>query len=376
MIELKSLKQAFIKEIEGLNSQYMLQKKIYSILMALSLENKPLTQDDLIELTNYKRSEVSQTLKQINALGYAFPRKFQNDRKKYYETSHHFDDIFIAPIERTLEVMSSSDKFILDFIKKMQTFKVNHPEVEHFIACLNILQEIMILQFEIVEEVTLAINRQKGQEIKPRNKESLLSKVNVNFQKLEKNNTEPIKLEILAEKLDPKIRNKFDEIKKEFTYTLINYIFGIGTYEAIGAIVDILFFEYYPVNQDRLIYLTGFARSTISTIITRLENLGFIKMFKIKGDRKKYYRPTFSLHTLPTMKFKRSYAYLEILKNILTNYRKKINKTTRKNEAVINFMKFIDSGLNFLTSVENIYIQIGKKFKIKSKSLKPFNLPY
>ena len=342
--------------------------------MALSLENRPLTQDDLIELTNYKRSEVSQTLKQINAMGMAFPRKFQNDRKRYYETAYHFDDIFIAPIKRTLEVMSSSDTFILDFIKKMENFKVDHPEVEHFISFLKILREISDLQFEIAEEFTIAIESPKSQEIKNQIDKSSL--FNMNSQRTEENKTKQIEQPKLAEKLVPKIRNKLDEIKKDFAYTLINYIFGFGTYEAFAAIVDILFFEYYPVNQDRLIYLTGFARSTISTIITSLENMNIIEMFKIKGDRKNYYKPTFLFHKLPKLKYERSYAYLDILKKILNNYRIKLNKMAKKKESALNFIKFLDDGTKFLSSVEDIYLEIVNKFVKNSESLKPFVLPY
>ena len=55
-----------------------------AIFLALGLSREPMTQEEIMEVTRYGRSTVSETLTRLTGLGVVTVEKKPGDRKKYY----------------------------------------------------------------------------------------------------------------------------------------------------------------------------------------------------------------------------------------------------------------------------------------------------
>ena len=83
---LQEIKRAFLKEIMGTESSTGASKELAVIFLAFSLENEPVTQDELMKITQYSRTTVSDVLSQLALQNFLNVTKKPNSRKKYYET--------------------------------------------------------------------------------------------------------------------------------------------------------------------------------------------------------------------------------------------------------------------------------------------------
>ena len=83
---LNDVKKDFLKQIMGTESSTGAKKELAVIFFAFSLENEPVTQDDLMRITQYSRTTVSDVLTQLNLQNFVNIIKKPNSRKKYYES--------------------------------------------------------------------------------------------------------------------------------------------------------------------------------------------------------------------------------------------------------------------------------------------------
>lgn len=369
-----NLKRDLIYRIEEINAQYLVPQKYFTIVVALMIENRPITQDEIISLTGYGRSQVSQVLNQIIPMGLVEFIKIRGNRKKHFQTQCDFIDIYFKPIKGALNIMNSANEIVQPIVEKLNKFKSNHPEIIHFRSFLVTFSKIIEVQVRMMEELESEILKWKTQ--KPMN-------FNINFdislKKLLTPESNPPMVISALPKIKPlrdDLKENVDKIKQEFIQILETYSHRLGADKEYASIMDILFFEFNPVNQDRLIKLTGYARSTISTILNGLKGGHFVQKVKIKGDRKKYYIPSFPLNKLISVKFAKSHIYMESCKSAFSKTRTRLTGLDSKRGNSEDFMNFLETGIDFFELIRKNLLMFLYKFINETNSIEPLRIPF
>ncbi|NHI91334.1 MAG: hypothetical protein EAX96_02450 [Candidatus Lokiarchaeota archaeon] len=367
MIELENLKRQLISTLEEKYFQNFTRQKLWTIILVMMIENRPITQDQIMDLTGYGRSMVSQTLNEIYSIGMVQSIKVRGQRKKLFQTSCNIMTMYTRPLLQFIELYKSNKNFIYDFIQKVKILKIIHPEIQHFLLFLNTLQKITDLYLNMGVELETDLSKLLNE------KENYLNDQSEQlFEQLDIFKEKP--LEIVntlneIEPMDPELKEELDTIKRDFLHILENFFYTATAEKEFGLIMDCLFLEYLPVNQDRLIELTGYGRSTISTTIKTLVKMGLVQRVKILGERKKYYKPSFPIQQLPSLKFIKSRKFIADCKGIFMSTRKNLKKLTIKVEDAIKFLNFLDDGIKFFVAIEKYHILLDKKFKSQLESI-------
>jgi DNA-binding transcriptional regulator GbsR (MarR family) len=64
-----------------------------------------------------------------------------------------------------------------------------------------------------------------------------------------------------------------------------------GCCDAVGVLRGTLFLETEPMSMDRLVEETGYSKSTVSSNMSLLENLGLVRRVVTPGDKRYHYIP-------------------------------------------------------------------------------------
>lgn len=64
-----------------------------------------------------------------------------------------------------------------------------------------------------------------------------------------------------------------------------------GCCDAVGVLRGTLFLETDPMSMDRLVEETGYSKSTVSSNMSLLENLGLVRRVVTPGDKRYHYVP-------------------------------------------------------------------------------------
>ena len=123
---LYKIKQDFVKYAMESQSVYVRSRELSAISHALMIEPIPVTQDYLIEFTNYGRSTVSEVLTKLVKLDTVEIVKKTKDRKKYYKLKYSLYDYITI---RSKASTKTIDKIILmlqeNFNKRILTLNVD-----------------------------------------------------------------------------------------------------------------------------------------------------------------------------------------------------------------------------------------------------------
>ncbi len=90
---LLKIKRDFIVGIHESSSPIGRRKESVAVFLAMGLSHEPMTQEELMEVTGYGRSTVSETLTRLTGLGVVNVEKKPRDPKKYYSALMGFQDL-------------------------------------------------------------------------------------------------------------------------------------------------------------------------------------------------------------------------------------------------------------------------------------------
>lgn len=89
---LLNIKRDFIVGMLESSAPIGRRKEPVAVYLAMGLSHEPLTQEEIMEVTGYGRSTVSETLTRLGGLGVVSVEKKPGDRKKYYSALVGFED--------------------------------------------------------------------------------------------------------------------------------------------------------------------------------------------------------------------------------------------------------------------------------------------
>ena len=140
---LLSLKSDYLTFIAQANKSLGYNPYLKGVLFALMLDGGLLTQEQIMQLTNYSRSMVSETLTELTDLSSRFPvreTRKPGDKKKYYSCSLSFVQYTKILAKANLESSETSYEFIDVLIPRLAALSPQTPDITHVFDLLTFLK--------------------------------------------------------------------------------------------------------------------------------------------------------------------------------------------------------------------------------------------
>ncbi|MFX0095871.1 MAG: hypothetical protein ACFFBD_29300 [Candidatus Hodarchaeota archaeon] len=314
-MKIDDIKKEFIQFMEKVHTQYAYPKNFFACLMAILIEQHPITQDRIMELTRCSRTTVSQLLTQIQMNLPIKQVRIPGKRNKFYEyTSEPTDfmiDIFISNLE--------SEEFKVDYIppiiEEISPYSEKHPIFSNFKHFLETLYHHFSLYFDVLsksrEEFISIIKADKAviSKLKEYNKmqPEKIAKI-LKSQEIESD--EP------KSEMDPELFKTYIQFKRKYFQKIREVIGPLRSQKATYYVIIFqnILIEQEPITQEEIQDSTGYQRSIISDTLQILIQQGLVKVFRKPGDLKKYYQNTISGDQMVFNRFKRVSGYTKTVK--------------------------------------------------------------
>lgn len=295
MMNEDEIKKEFIRIMEEKHSGLLYPKKVFGCMMAVFIEQEPVTQERIEELTGYSKTIVSQMLTLIQVNFPVKPLKKLGIRKKYYVVNLEAREFMLTFFRVIIDSYKSKVDFMVPLIEDLSPYTQKHVRFSNFQEFLRKYHETSTLYIDLLTETaddlsslikTGKINASElfdrgvlGSQEYLRQVQSLL-KPPTSF-------SEPLNQKIMTEELVEVYNLLKDKFYQKFRENMTSS--GSRTAIARAIIGTELLLEQRPLTQEEIESVSGFHRSVISDTLKRLVMMGMVKLIKKPGDRKKYY---------------------------------------------------------------------------------------
>ncbi|MHA2363520.1 MAG: hypothetical protein ACXAC7_06155 [Candidatus Hodarchaeales archaeon] len=151
----EKIKKEYITKMQEVATSMGRRKELIAIFLSLYLEKDPITQDNLIQLTNYSRSTISEGLTLLSKLNTVEVVKKPKDRKKYYKPRINMEEYGLLGFQNRKSLFSKIKTMIentfLHELKKIIAPNIEKAKLELFfkenIRCYQILEDYMTVFF-------------------------------------------------------------------------------------------------------------------------------------------------------------------------------------------------------------------------------------
>lgn len=86
-------------------------------------------------------------------------------------------------------------------------------------------------------------------------------------------------------------QDEWGQLRRHIVDACIKAANNKGCCDAVGVLRGTLFLEKEPISMDRLVEETGYSKSTVSSNMSLLENLGLVRRVVTPGDKRYHYVP-------------------------------------------------------------------------------------
>ncbi len=302
------------------------------ILFSLLMEKKPLTQEELIALTDLNRATVSDTLSKLTGSNSKFlvlQSRRKGERKKRYHCPQDLSVYFNSLLIEGLELTKISSEHIPEYLARLNALKNQNSDKTNFKRFLQDYQRVTTYFHVAVTffQKNLSNYADNPSLIPDHIEKTLITDVSI---------TNESNLNYLDRPND-----SLDIIKRDFiTSEASNQYATVGKRKELVTIGLLFFIEGKPITQNHISKITGFSRSTVSTTLSDLVQLNIIQVLKKPKDRKKYYESKYTL-----------------VENLLSTIRV-MNQIFLKSKTVVNDQ--------FLANIEDIKGLKEEKDKLKT----------
>jgi DNA-binding transcriptional regulator GbsR (MarR family) len=368
-ITVDDIKREFIHFMEEYHNQVLTSKNYAGCLMAVFVEQRPVNQDRIIELTGYSRTTVSLVLKEIQKIMPLKRVKIPGDRKRYYEYGVNTTEFMINFFQQLIEYYRNRVDFIPPVIEKL--IRHDDPSFINFLEFLEKFHDLSILFFEITQETTdefkeIFRSGKIDQETMTNSDPSKSSEIQAFMENLSKVPDPPVDF-VKQKSMDGALLDTYLQIKNDYFAELKKNIdFGSLKNTARGIIGHELFIENRPITQEEIETSTGYQRSLISEVMNLLVDQEVVKVIKRRGDRKKYYYPNYSWDILMLGKFKRNIDHARIIKNKLKTLSEKNDNIKDESEEKSSLVTFLEK-LSISYDLYANYFQIIQEKYLKTR---------
>ncbi len=346
-LDAEQLKKQCIETLDQVHSKFGFQKKAFAVIIALFLEDKPLSEDQIMELTNCARSTVSTLLKLYIHQRMVKIIKYAGDRKKYWTPAIDFTDYWNDYLKFIIGTYKSNIDFIPNHIKALKSISKENSEIEHyweFLVDFYKLNYIFIGIFDYILE-------------KPQN-QTISDEISKIIEEKHK------QAEIFLKSFEAKPINSID-LEKEiisFVNDLATTIEPTGSSRDLAKISSLLLAKQNGLTQEEISEILKISRGTVSETLNILTQLGFIKAEKHQTSKKLIYSNACTMVDLVIKKFDGLIGFCTQIIQISKNFEEKFKDIDLI--TAYEFMnRFSDTYNNFAKMIELIKKKYEEHFK-------------
>ncbi|UCG03339.1 MAG: hypothetical protein JSW11_04980 [Candidatus Heimdallarchaeota archaeon] len=356
------IKREFIRFMEEKHAGLLFPKNYFGCMMAVLIEQEPITQDNIKKLTNYSKTTISQMLKLLQVNFPLIQIKKPKIRKKYYSINLSTGEFMITFLRMLIEAYRDKVDFILPLIEEIKPYTKKHQKFQNFSEFLENFFKNSSLYIKLLtdssEEFSILVKSEKIEIDELISTDLINSPENQTY--IQSLFTPPkLPTSIFIQRIgDKELSRIYVQIKNKFYQKFRQNLTSARSRTAIARAVigTELLLEKRPLTQKELERATGFQRSTISDTLKLLLNLKMVQLIKKPGDRKKYYMivQSWDARTINRMRANIGYA-IEMQEGI---------------SDFIEITKQIDTGeeinslLTFLHHIHHSYKQFEQYFKL------------
>jgi len=292
LLQLKIDYLAFMEQVHGALG---FEPNLIAVLFSLLLERDYITQDRIMELTGLSRTTVSETLKKLADPFSSFPvltTRRPGDRRKFYYCPLGIDDYVMTFFTSATAASDFSEEILHEMKARLDALGSETPEVIHVRTFFTYLLDVLILIQDLMEYTR--INMERFSE----DTDYIPKFTAEDFTAIEREHPEPP-----ARMFKPRKDDSLLDIKREYIRETLEHASPVGRRREIAAVSLALILSADPMNQEGIMEVTGYSRSTVSENLAKIEELNVLSVVKKPGDRKKYYRSMLRLEGYGTQKF-------------------------------------------------------------------------
>jgi HTH-type transcriptional regulator, glycine betaine synthesis regulator len=152
-------------------------------------------------------------------------------------------------------------------------------------------------------------------------------------------------------------RDERRNLKKYIVDACVKMANKKGWCDAVGVLRGTLFLAQEPMSMDQLVEETGYSKSTVSTNMNLLEDMGFVKRVVIPGDKRYHYTPVNDPDSLREAMLVNVRYEIQLLMTALDNTEKDIRTSSIISESI----------LAKIASIKHFYRQTDKLLDIMSQ---------
>jgi DNA-binding transcriptional regulator GbsR (MarR family) len=295
--------------MEEIHSLDAYPRNFFGVLTVLLVDDTPVTQDRIIEITGYSRASVSLALQKIQLLMPLRAAKKEGDRRNYYEYGGAYSDFILDLMTRRIET-PDIDPYLVEAVQKKAEAKAHDSD-----AYTRLSEHLKALGLTL-----LFIHRLRAMSMAPLK------------QALEEGTIKGVKLPDLSGMSLPVARREFEtepwrerpseyyKLKHEFFQGMkksLNPMYAQGAANMLIVVHDVMIEG--VTTQQEIQSSTSLPRSTISTVLKHGLDRGILKVRRPEHSRVKLYSPSISIVELLMSHYQRSYKYAEAVREKLRN---------------------------------------------------------
>lgn len=361
------LKHEFIQYMEEIHSSLLYPKNFFGCMMAVFVEQQPITQDRIEILTGYSKTTISQMLaliqvnfplKQIKKLG---------DRKKYYIIEIPVKDFMLTFLNMIVHGYEDKVDFLLPLLDELAELKAEHPRFANFEHFLRKMHESGKFYLQLIhtttEDFKSIITTGKIDASEVLSMSLVDSPDNLRF--IQKLMEVPKIPDTFPEypPMEKDLEEKYIAFKQRFYHEFRENLTS-GESQIITArsvIGTEVLLEQHPLTQEEIEIATGIPRSIVSEIVNRLVEWGMMQELKKPGDRKKYYVMVQSWENRMIRRFKVNTSYATRIQGYLRNLKQRAQQGYASEEPET---KEHSDFIFFLEQMLQVYVQFEQYYKL------------
>lgn len=339
------LKREFIKFMEEKHIGLVFPKNYFGCVMAVLIEQEPITQDTIKKLTNYSKTTISQMLKLLQVTFPLMQVKKPKIRKKYYSINMSTREFMFTFLQMLIETYKEKVDFILPLLEELELYTPKHQKFRDFSNFLRQLYTHSTLYIDLltdtVEEFESLIKTGKA----VTNDLAITDFMNtpehqVFIQNLFKPPQQPTSI-IIPRIEDKQLSMIYSQLKGKFYQKFRENLTSSSSQAAIARAVlgTELLLENRLLTQEELERTTNFQRSIISATLKSLVERKMVQLIKRPGDRKKYFMIIQSWDARTIYRFRLNILSAIEMKQKISDL---IEKTTQiaKSEEITSLLAF------------------------------------
>ncbi|UYP44359.1 hypothetical protein NEF87_000644 [Candidatus Lokiarchaeum ossiferum] len=358
---IEEIKKEFILLMEEAHQGLLFPKNYFGCMMAIFIEQEPVTQDRIEELTGYSKTTISQIIKLIQMNIQLEKLKKPKIRKKFYSIETPPREFMLKFLRRIMDSYQNRADFVPPLIEEILPYVDKHIRFRNFYVFLKKLYASSALYINLIVETSKEL-------------EDLIYTGQIQGTSLLNNNlmSSPENLKYLQEIMKPpqpsnsiaenpilseELSEIFFSIKNRF-YQQLSANLTLNESQFMSArrmIATELLLENRPLTQEDIEKSTHFARSLISDVLALLLNWKMIQVIKKPHDRKNYYLMNQSWDVRMINRLRINKKYADDLSQKIISLIEKANEELQSDKR--------DALVDILEQIRHSFFQYGQYFK-------------